>query len=100
MNNQTQEALSLTADVCILVGLVSIPAGASPYVGLGIAIVGAVGAGILKFLGTSNTPQTVLDSLGAFAVAYEAMTPEQRTALLAQLPTLLPLLVKPQPAKT
>lgn len=53
LTNGEQAALSLTSGVLIAVGAVSIPAGAPTWLGLVIALAGAVGLGIKEALGSA-----------------------------------------------
>ncbi len=51
LTDKQQAALTIVSSCLIAVGAVSIPAGASIWVGLTIALVGAVGLGIKEALG-------------------------------------------------
>jgi hypothetical protein len=102
LTDQQQGWITLVAEVLQALSLVAIPTtleGQTPaWLPVLLFLCGAVAKGLMQFQGSPQTQQqTVLDSLSSFATAYAAMTPTEQTALLAQLPTLLPLLVKPQP---
>lgn len=87
----------LIAGILYTVSISTIPATLQGQLPLWVPLVLAMCGGISQFLKEfagmpKEQQQTVLDSLHAFAQAYTAMSPDQQSKLLAELPTLLPLL--------